>query len=191
MKFRHSMFALCLALAAAGAAQAQVVSWSPRTGDVWIDGELGDFNDIGRHNRDAFVEDIVSTFGAPRYLVNQLLDRRDWQPGDVYYACALAYQAKRSCGEVARAYDEEGRGKGWGVVAMRMGVKPGSAQFHAMKAQMGKSKGHYEAMPPGASAGKGKGHDRDEGRGDEGEGHGNGNGNGNGNGKGKSKGHGR
>jgi hypothetical protein len=151
---RLAMLALCAALACAGAGavDAQTVSWSPRTGDVWIDDELGQLNDYGRRDRDYFVDDIVSSFGAPRYVVKELMDRRDWQPGDVYYACALAYQARRPCGEVARAYDEEGRGQGWGVVARRLGIKPGSAEFHAMKDQLGKSKGRYGARPPAATA---------------------------------------
>jgi hypothetical protein len=194
MKTRHLFFALVAASGFAASAGAQVISYSPRTGDVWVDTELGRFNDYGRRDRDYFVDDLVGSYGAPRYLVNELLDKRRWEPGDVYYAAALAYQARRPLSDVARAYETEGKGKGWGVVAMRMGIKPGSAEFHALKGQMGKSKGRYGSHGSAAGShpsdkGKDKGHDGDEdGPGNSGKSKDKGD---NGKGKGKSKGHGR
>ena len=142
MKTNQILFALALGLGIAGAANAQVISYSPRSGDVWVDSELGYMNGYGRNYNDNFVDDIVSNFGAPRFLVNDLLTSRRWNPGDVYYACAIAHQAGRPCGDVANMY-EQNRGQGWGVIAQRMGIKPGSAEFHALKGQMGKSHGRY------------------------------------------------
>lgn len=129
-KTRTLLFALALGLA--GAAQAQVISYSPRSGDIWIDTELGYFNDYGRQDRGYFVDDIVGSYGAPRYLVNELLEDRRWDPGDVYYASALAYQLRRPLSDVVRERDRN-RGQGWGVIAQRMGIKPGSAEFHNLK----------------------------------------------------------
>ena len=145
MKTKTLLLALLLATSSM-AASAQVISYSPRTGDISIDTQLGYFNDYGRRDRNYFVDDLVNNFGAPRYLVNELLDNRRWAPGDVYYACALAYQAGRPCSDAVRAYDEN-KGQGWGVVAQRMGIKPGSAEFHALKGQLGKSKGRFKARP--------------------------------------------
>ena len=162
MKTKTLLLAVLLATGSM-AASAQVISYSPRTGDISIDTQLGYFNDYGRRDRSYFVDDLVNNFGAPRYLVNELLDNRRWNPGDVYYACALAYQAGRPCSDAVRTYDEN-RGKGWGVVAMQMGIKPGSAEFHALKGQLGKSKGRFSARPardvrvdgPGNSGNSGK-----------------------------------
>ena len=171
MKIRNLLLAVTLGLSLAGAANAQVIGYSPRTGDIWVDTQLGYMNDYGRDNRDYFVDDVVTTYGAPRYLVNDLLNTRHWAPGDVYYACAMAYQTRRPCGDVARMYEQD-RGQGWGVVAQRMGIKPGSAQFHALKGDIGKSNGRYKSHPgkgnkaqggyddsPGNSGNKGKGAD--------------------------------
>jgi hypothetical protein len=144
IKTKHVLLALALGLGIAGAANAQVISYSPRSGDVWVDSELGYMNGYGRNYNDNFVDDIVSSFGAPRYLVNDLLTTRRWNPGDVYYACALAYQTRRPCGDVVNMYDQN-RGQGWGVVAQRMGIKPGSAEFHALKGQLGKAHGRYSS----------------------------------------------
>jgi len=154
MKIRTAVLAAALGFALAGAASAQVISYSPRTGDVWVDTQLGYMNGYGRDNRDYFVNDVVTTYGAPRYLVNDLLTTRHWDPGDVYYACALAYQLRRPCGDVANMYEKD-RGQGWGVIAQRMGIKPGSAQFHALKGDVGKSNGKYKAHKSGGGNGPG------------------------------------
>jgi hypothetical protein len=213
MKTRHALPALLLACAFATGAQAQVVGYNFRSGDLWVDSQLGYFSDYGRRDRNYFVDDLVNSYGAPRYLVNELLDKRRWDPGDVYYAAALAYTAHRPLGDVTREY-ENNKGQGWGVIAQRMGIKPGSAEFHALKGQMGKSKGRYDEHGKGNGHGHGndqgedehgsghgnRGHDDDQGENEQGHGKGNDNGgghghdqgndNGQGKGKGKSKGHG-
>jgi hypothetical protein len=194
MKTRNLLLALFAAGAFATAAPAQVVGYNFRTGDAWVDTELGYFSDYGRRDRGYFVDDLVDSYGAPRYLVNELLEKRRWDPGDVYYAAALAYQSRRPLGDVAREF-ENSKGQGWGVVAMRMGIKPGSAEFHALKGQMGKSKGRYDARGnggPPAGKGKSKGGDRDDdgAPGNSGKDKDHGQGNSEGKGKGKSKGHG-
>ena len=167
MKIRNSLLALSLGLTLAGSVGAQTISYSPRTGDVWIDSELGYMNDYGRRDRDYFVDDVVGNFGAPRYLVNDLLNNKRWDPGDVYYACALAYQLRRPCADVVRSR-EQNRGQGWGVIAQRMGIKPGSAEFHALKGQVGKSNGKFRGHGPGNSGKHDDNNGRDNGPGNSG-----------------------
>ena len=157
MKIRNLVLAATLGLSLAGMASAQVISYNPRTGDVSVDSQLGYMNDYGRDNRDYFVDDVVNTYGAPRYLVNDLMTTRRWSPGDVYYASALAYQTRRPFGDVVKMYEQD-RGQGWGAIAQRMGIKPGSAEFHALKGNVGKSSGRYKSHP-GNSGNKGKGAD--------------------------------
>jgi hypothetical protein len=108
------------------------VGYSPRTGDAFIDARLGDVNVFGRGDTDGFIDEIVVSFGAPRYLVRELIEDRRWAPGDVYYACALAYQLKKPCGYVSDIYQKD-HAQGWGVIAKRLGIKPGSPEFHTMK----------------------------------------------------------
>ncbi len=144
MKIKTTLLTLALGLSLSAAVTAQVISYNPRTGDIYLDSQLGYMNDYGRDNRDYFVDDVVNSFGAPRYLVNDLLNTRRWDAGDVYYACALAYQMRRPCADVVKQYDQN-RGQGWGVIAKRMGIKPGSAEFHALKGQVGKSNGKYKS----------------------------------------------
>ena len=134
IRSRHTLaLSVCLALSAiAGTASAQTVGYNVRTGDVWVDNRLGEINDYGTRYRDPFVSELSSNYGAPRSLITNLLTVRRWAPADVYYACAMAHALNRPCAEIVREYDRH-PGQGWGVMAQRMGIKPGSPAFHALK----------------------------------------------------------
>ena len=54
------------------------------------------------------------------------------RPADAYMVFRLGEISGRSTNEVVRLY-QENRHKGWGVIAKRLGIKPGSAEFHALK----------------------------------------------------------
>lgn len=85
---------------------------------------------------------------------------------DAYMVLCLAEMSHHSVSYVTRVYRED-RHSGWGAMARRLGIKPGSREFHALKA--------------GADLAGG-------GRREEWRGHGNGHGHGNGN---HGRGHGR
>jgi hypothetical protein len=127
--------ALAAALAAtAGAVSAQefVFGWNPRSGDAWVDQRLDDINQYGTRYREPFIDEITRYHGAPRDLVSDLLVRQRWAPGDVYYACAIAHVLGRPCREVVDEWNRD-HGQGWGALAQRMGIKPGSPEFHRLK----------------------------------------------------------
>jgi hypothetical protein len=184
---------------AAGSAQAQAqdftFGWNPRSGDVWMDVWLGDMNRYGSRYRDPFVDELVRYHAAPRDLVVDLLARR-WAPGDIYFACALARLAGRPCRYVVELWERD-HAKGWGAMAKRLGIKPGSPQFHQLKRGMVPSYDRWgrpielDAQLQRDFPGRGKGpkhggeHD-DHGKG-KGNDHGNGPGRGNSDGKGKGK----
>ncbi|RDZ27214.1 hypothetical protein [Lysobacter silvisoli] len=129
-----ALFASLAALFGVGQSWAQdyAFGWDPRSGDAWVDTWLGDINRYGGRYREPFVDEMVRNYGAPRDLVNDLLGSRRWAPGDVYYACALAQVLGRPCRYVVDEW-ERSHGEGWGVVAQRMGMKPGSPEFHRLK----------------------------------------------------------
>ncbi|MEI2433425.1 hypothetical protein RDV84_01450 [Lysobacter yananisis] len=129
---KAASLALLIGLGLAANVQAQTIGYNIRTGDVWVDTRLGEINDYGRRYREPFIEEMTGYYGAPRSLIDELLDRRRWAPGDVYYACALARSLGVPCLNVVREYDRN-PGQGWGAVAQRMGIKPGSPAFHALK----------------------------------------------------------
>jgi hypothetical protein len=198
MKLKFATLTLALGLAvAATSASAVTIGYRPSTGDIWIDTHLTDINRYGRQDNNYFIDDVVSSFGAPRYFVRDLLVTRRWEPADIYYACALAHQLNRPCMDVVRDYGDD-RGQGWGVIAQRMGIKPGSAEFHALKGKLNKNDGRYRTRFPGgrpaASDGKGPGHSGKGHPADHGPAHGKGKDKGGkdkGGGQGKGKGNGR
>ena len=135
MTRNHGLHALALALGlglASAAIPAQTVGYNVRTGDVWVDTRLGEIDDYGRHHRETFLDEMSGYYGAPRPLLVDLLDDRGWAPADVYYACAIAHALGIPCVDVVHEYDRH-PGQGWGAVAKRLGIKPGSAAFHALK----------------------------------------------------------
>jgi hypothetical protein len=126
---------LAVALATVGGAvvaQEFAFDWNPRSGDVWVDTYLHDINQYGSRYREPFMDELVRYHGAPRDLVRELLIDRHWAPGDVYYACAIASVLGRPCRYVAQEWDRD-HGQGWGALAQRLGIKPGSAEFHRLK----------------------------------------------------------
>ena len=129
---RLHILAFALGLGLAATASAQTVGYNIRTGDVWVDARLGEINEYGRYYRDPFIDEMHGYYGAPRPLLVDLLDRRHWAPADVYYACAIAHALGIPCIDVVHEYDRH-PGQGWGAVAKRLGIKPGSAAFHELK----------------------------------------------------------
>jgi hypothetical protein len=199
---RTALLVAALALAA-GNAQTQTFTfgWNPRSGDTWVDIWLGDMNRYGHRYRDPFIDELVRYHGAPRDLIEDLLGR-GWAPGDVYFACALARLVGQPCREVVDVWERD-HGQGWGAVAKRMGIKPGSPEFHRLKRGMVPSYDRWgrpidldaqlERDFPGRGKGKNKHHDGDDkhrGRDHSGKGHSSdrpGHSGGKGKGKGKDK----
>ena len=123
----------------AASVDAFAFGFSPRTGDAFLDAELGDINVLVRGGIDGFVDDVVVRFAAPRPIVRTYVVERRWAPADVYYACAIAQHLRRPCGEVLRVYERDHR-LGWGAVARSLGIRPGSRAFHSLKGNV--SNGH-------------------------------------------------
>jgi hypothetical protein len=144
MTLKHALLALGLCLSTNAFAEEYAFGFNPRTGDAWMDVQLKDMNVYTRGNTDGFINDVSITFGAPRSLIHEYVVDRRWAPGDVYYACALAYQMHRPCLDTLRDYDKN-NGHGWGVIAKRMGIKPGSSEFQALKGRVSNSNGKYKA----------------------------------------------
>ena len=130
MTLRRHLAAAALALALATPALAQdfVFGFSPRTGDAFVDAQLGDINVYARGDTSGFIDDVVVSLGAPRVLVRELYLERRWAPGDIYYACALAQAVGRPCRHVLDLW-RGAHGSGWEAAATGLGVPVGSPDF--------------------------------------------------------------
>jgi hypothetical protein len=73
-------------------------------------------------------------------------------PADAYIIFRLGEMAARPADYVLKRY-KSGKGKGWGVLAKSLGIKPGSKEFHALK----RGDDLYDDTGKGEGGGKGKG----------------------------------
>jgi len=75
-------------------------------------------------------------------------------PADAYIVFRLGEMSGRPYDRVLREY-KSSQGKGWGVIAKSLGIKPGSKEFHALKRSQDLYNG-YDAKGKGKGKGKGK-----------------------------------
>ena len=77
------------------------------------------------------------------------------KPSDAYMVLRLGELSHRHVDDVMTGYRTH-RKKGWGAIAKRLGIKPGSRDFHALK--RGHDLGYSSDNSKGKSSGKGKSH---------------------------------
>jgi|GEM_PF-164880 hypothetical protein len=148
-----------LMLASAFTLQAQTTSFEPKTGDIEVDNALKEINQKAKDQPGTFSKEISTEFGIDQAKVDQMV--KTIPPADVYMIAQTAETTKKPVEEITKTY-QQNKDKGWGVIAKEAGIKPGSAEFHALK---GKIKEHNrpakDKMDKGNKAkdekGKGKG----------------------------------
>ena len=74
------------------------------------------------------------------------------RPADAYMLFRLGEMSNQPVSHVIEKY-KAGKGKGWGVLAKSLGIKPGSQDFHALK----QGQGLYNDKDRGKGKVKGKG----------------------------------
>ncbi|MDY0226543.1 MAG: hypothetical protein RBR38_06890 [Desulfomicrobium apsheronum] len=133
-------------------------------------------------SRSSFVNNLSARYGVPTREVEDLA-RMTKRPADIFMIFELARMTGLTRERVRNTY-EKGEGKGWGVMAQEMGIKPGSKEFHALKngefdywgsrskkgkgydddsmnSGKGKGKGYDDSVGSGKGKSKGKGYDDD------------------------------
>jgi hypothetical protein len=120
-----------------------------------LDDFLANVNVQARVDLPGFSAKISSQFGVPQVQVQAVL-RTVREPADAFMVFQLGQMTGRAPERVMEVYSP---GKGWGVIAQELGIKPGSADFHALKngdlAFTGKASGHSATSGSGKSKGKG------------------------------------
>jgi len=129
-----------LALIVQGVANAQQTT--PGTGDKKFDARLRKINEEAKADPEGFLRRLSERHNIPEQEIREAKEKHGLDDADTYMAAALASKAKRRVGDVAAEYKQD-QGKGWGVTAQRMGIKPGSPEFKALKAD---AKGHVKHM---------------------------------------------
>jgi hypothetical protein len=82
-------------------------------------------------NIGGFTADLSVRFGVPQVKVQSIIQVVE-KPAEAYLILRTAELAKQPPDRVITEY-KANKGKGWGVIAKNLGIKPGSAEFHALK----------------------------------------------------------
>ena len=118
-----------LGLFVRGAASVQ----QSKTGDRKLNSLLGKIDTRAEAEPDAFFQQLSHKHGIPEQEIRQAKERNGLGYGDIYMATALSKISKKPVGAVAEDFHNH-PGRGWGVMAMNLGIKPGSPEFKQMKA---------------------------------------------------------
>jgi hypothetical protein len=126
-----------------------------------LDGFLSSLNIQARADLPGFSAKVSAQFGVPQAQVQATIQAVK-EPADVFMVYQLGQMTSKPPETVVQVY-QTNRGKGWGVIAKELGIKPGSAEFHALKrgdfALTGEP-GGGQGQGKGKGKGKGKGHNK-------------------------------
>ena len=132
-----------------------------------LDGFLANVNVQARADLPGFSASLSTQFGVPVPQVQAVI-RAVPQPADAFMILQLGQMSGREPDRVLAVY-QPNRQKGWGAIAKDLGIKPGSAEFHALKS----GNLHFTSQPAMHADTHGKGNGHGNGK-DKGGGHGRG-----------------
>jgi len=122
------------------------------TGDIELDKSLLTIEADAELDFGAFKVDISGSYNISEKKLDYLSAEVGMNAGDIYMTVELGKITQKSVDQVVEVYSKN-QGKGWGVIAKELGIKPGSPEFHALKGRA-KEKGN---KPKKADKNKGKG----------------------------------
>ena len=115
---------------------------------------MHDVNARAKRDMQAFHATVAAQFGVPEVQVRAVFGRVH-DAADTFMVFQIGSMTHRPVNEVLPVYESH-KGKGWGEIAKELGIKPGSAEFHALK--RGDLRYGADDSGPGDSHGHGKGH---------------------------------
>jgi hypothetical protein len=119
---------------------------------------LSELNAQAQEDLNGYSEKLGNQFGIPLLQVQDIITIVE-NPADAFMVLQLGQMTNKQPDTVLEQY-KRNKGKGWGVIAQELGIKPGSAEFHALK------RGDFSFTGvPGGSAETGQGKGKDKGKG--------------------------
>ena len=107
------------------------------TGDKDLDGNLERLNLEAKADLEDFSQNISAQFDVERANIDAAMRIDKMEPAEVYIALELALISGKPL-ETVIIIHKDNMGKGWGVVAQALGIKPGSEDFKQLKASVSK-----------------------------------------------------
>jgi hypothetical protein len=122
-----------------------------------LDSFLGELDVKAEADLGAFKVDLRISFGVSDEEIGGLFEIMS-APSDVYMCLRIGELADQPIDKVVEEHKKH-KGQGWGVIAKNLGIKPGSTEFHALKAgRLSSHSGSESATGTHKSKGKGKKH---------------------------------
>jgi hypothetical protein len=115
------------------------------TGDRQLDATLESLGIEAKADPGGFIEQLSSRYGVPEPEIRQARETYGLGAADLFMATALAGASRRPVLSIAGGY-KTNQGKGWGVMAKSLGIKPGSREFHELKAGAQGALDHMHAL---------------------------------------------
>jgi hypothetical protein len=100
----------------------------PHTGDRDFDRLLIEINRTAGGRLQRYMGDISTVFHIPQEKIMVMLYQEHMQPADVFMVYQLVRLSGQPYQKVMKHYRRHGR-KGWGAVALSLGMRPGSKKF--------------------------------------------------------------
>ena len=122
---------MLIAVALTQAALGQELTTAYNTGDADMDTHLSEINENASSDYEAFKDNLSENSEITNEEIDRYINEENMEPADIYYASVLSSASDRPVSEVVGMYKEK---KGWGAVAKELGIKPGSEEFHELKA---------------------------------------------------------
>jgi hypothetical protein len=122
-----------------------------------LDDFLSSLNLQASADMNGFSAKVSAQFGVPQAQVQATI-KTVKEPADAFMVYQLGQMTSKPPEKVTQVY-KANQGKGWGVIAKELGIKPGSPQFHALKRGDFSLTGEA-AAGPGKGKGKGKGRNK-------------------------------
>ncbi len=110
-------------------------------GDPELEISLNEINVYVRPELPDFYAEITLDWGVPAPQLRAVAYRLS--PAELYFAAFIASASHEPIERVVESYDKY-RSRGWGELAKRFGIKPGSKEFMDFKDKTGKSKHRFK-----------------------------------------------
>jgi hypothetical protein len=131
----------------------------PGIASASLDSFLSSVNVQAQADLPGFHAKVSAQFGVPIPQVEAVLAVVA-TPADAFMVFELGRMSHRPPEVVVQTYKSH-KGKGWGVIAKELGIKPGSKEFHALKnGDIVYGDTPATSSGKGKGKGKGKGHDK-------------------------------
>ena len=119
---------------------------------------LDNLNVEARADMHGYAIKLSTQFGVPVPQVEAVISKVS-APADAFMCFQLGHMSGYRYERVVQTY-QKNRGRGWGVIAKSLGIKPGSPEFHALK----NGDFVFDGQPQ-ATTGKGQGKGGGQGKG--------------------------